>query len=107
MPTVSKSISTRPDLALYDQQGRLVKLFDSKWKLLSPSDVRLGVNQADAYQMSSYGHLYGVPELALIYPRQADLSEHYLLKLQGQISLALEIHSVDLELGMGDFKLLR
>lgn len=67
---------TRPDVIVRDSQGnRPIAIVDTKWKCLSPAieDAKHGVSQADVYQMMAYGHLYGCPDLLLLYPHHAGL----------------------------------
>ncbi len=64
----------KPDISLLDNQNRIVLIADAKWKILDESEKKLGVSQADLYQMESYGVRYQVKELALIYPMQQKLT---------------------------------
>lgn len=60
----------RPDLILR-RNGEVVALADTKWKLLRVSSSNhLVPSNADVYQMVAYASVYGVTELALIYPWQ-------------------------------------
>lgn len=67
---------TRPDIIVRDSQGNEpIAIVDTKWKRLSLAieDAKHGVSQADVYQMMAYGHLYGCPDLFLLYPHHAGL----------------------------------
>jgi 5-methylcytosine-specific restriction enzyme subunit McrC len=60
---------TRPDIIL-KQRGEVRAILDTKWKKLSSngSDRKLGVSQADVYQLMAYARLYPTKELMLLYP---------------------------------------
>lgn len=76
----------KPDMAFLDQANNVVSIADAKWKLLDDREKKLGISQADLYQMSSYASRYGVKRLALIYPKQQWLQEAVELQLQGTSS---------------------
>jgi 5-methylcytosine-specific restriction enzyme subunit McrC len=64
--------ATKPDLQLV--RGRRVGLvIDAKWKCLADrsTEPKMGVDQADLYQMMAYARLYDCPALVLLYPRHA------------------------------------
>lgn len=73
----------KPDISLLDDQNKVVMIADAKWKVLDESEKKLGVSQADLYQMESYATRYQVKELALIYPMQQKLTKSVQLYLQG------------------------
>ena len=57
----------RPDVVIEAPAGPIV--LDAKWKKLAANDGRkLGVDQADIYQMLVYGQAYGAERLVLLYP---------------------------------------
>ncbi len=68
----------KPDLVIQESgTNRLV--LDTKWKLLGGSKVRgvgYGLDQADFYQLHTYGHSYlsGRGDLVLIYPKTDDFA---------------------------------
>lgn len=72
----------KPDMAILDD-GRVIAIADAKWKLLDDSERKMGISQADLYQMASYASRYGVARLALIYPRQKDLLNPINLQIHG------------------------
>ncbi|WP_052480963.1 McrC family protein [Gilvimarinus agarilyticus] len=91
-----KVFQTRPDISLIDRNGKVHLIIDAKWKLLNGPDAKLGVSQADLYQLSSYANRYHIHQVALAYPSQAGLSEIYALQLLGSHSAKLDIHCIDL-----------
>ena len=66
----------RPDI-LVKRGADTLLVIDAKWKRLAPRTdaARLGVAQADIYQMMAYGRLYACPRLMLLYPHPAGLGE--------------------------------
>lgn len=64
----------RPDLAFRVGQG-FPLLLDTKYKTLVLTDPRLGVSQADLYQMFAYAKVYACPRILLLYPQTAALPE--------------------------------
>lgn len=70
----------KPDI-LIQNQDKAVLVMDTKWKLLDSrkanSSDKLGLSQADFYQMLAYGHKYlnGEGDLVLIYPKTDQFSE--------------------------------
>ena len=57
----------QPDVVIQAPTGPIV--LDTKWKKLAANDGRkLGVAQADVYQMLLYGQAYGAERLVLLYP---------------------------------------
>lgn len=60
-----------PDPSLRDRQDKVKFILDAKWKRLNEegSDSKHGINQADMYQLYSYGKQYGCKRVALIYPK--------------------------------------
>jgi len=85
-----------PDMAFLDEGNRVVAIADAKWKLLDDSEKKLGISQADLYQMMSYARRYRVDRLALIYPRQQFMQKAVVLELQGT-NVRLEIVPVDVD----------
>lgn len=64
-----------PDISLL-KRGKPAFVLDAKWKRLkAPAEDRnRGISQADLYQLFAYGKKYGVPEVALIYPKSEAFS---------------------------------
>ena len=51
-------------------------MVDTKWKRLSArvDDPKLGIAQADVYQLLAYSRIYRCPRMMLLYPHHAELS---------------------------------
>lgn len=62
----------KPDLAFQVQES-FPLLLDTKYKRLDGSDLRLGVSQADFYQMYAYARRYDCKNVILLYPKTADM----------------------------------
>ena len=60
---------TRPDI-LIKRGDTVLQVIDTKWKRIAAriDDRKLGVSQADVYQMMAYGRLYQCGKLTLLYP---------------------------------------
>lgn len=58
----------KPDLLFRDGQ-RSVLIADTKYKLLDTGDRKLGISEADFYQMFAYAHRYECPRVLLLYPQ--------------------------------------
>jgi 5-methylcytosine-specific restriction enzyme subunit McrC len=65
---------TKPDLTLRRAETFPV-LIDTKYKRLDANDAKLGVSQADFYQMHAYAHRYDCPRAILLYPQMAGSRE--------------------------------
>ena len=64
----------KPDLVI--RQNRSFPLImDTKYKRLKEGDRKLGVSQADFYQMYAYAQRYNCPNVLLIYPQVVGMSE--------------------------------
>lgn len=96
-PDLEKSVfQTRPDISLINKTGAVAGLIDAKWKLLELDENKLGINQADLYQMAAYANLYHQSRVVLAYPRQAGLQTLYRLVLSGERSVEVVILTIDL-----------
>ncbi len=73
----------KPDMVFFDHKSRIVSIADAKWKLLDDREKKLGISQADLYQMAGYAMRYGTDRLAMIYPRQQHLQHPTTFHLQG------------------------
>ncbi len=73
----------KPDMVFLDTDNRFVAIADAKWKMLDDREKKLGISQADLYQMAGYAMRYGVDRLALIYPKQQWLQEPVEILFQG------------------------
>lgn len=65
----------RPDIVV---DGDVV--VDTKWKELKPGEPRLGVEQADVYQMLAYARAYEAKRLVLLYPWHEGLAQPGVLR---------------------------
>ncbi len=64
----------KPDLVIR-QKGSFPVIMDTKYKRLKEGDRKLGVSQADFYQMYAYAQHYNCPNVLLIYPQVVGMSE--------------------------------
>lgn len=66
---------TIPDLIL-NRGGSGRMILDTKWKCLKDRarDGKMGIDQADIYQMMAYARVYDCREIMLLYPSHAGLS---------------------------------
>lgn len=64
----AKIFMMKPDMSCLDEDNQIVFIADAKWKLLNSKERKLGINQADLYQMLSYASAYHCDQLFLIYP---------------------------------------
>ncbi|WBU42999.1 MULTISPECIES: McrC family protein [Marinobacter] len=102
-PDVDRKVfQTKPDISLIDRNKNVVMVLDAKWKLLDHDDAKLGIAQQDLYQLSAYGNLYGISELALLYPMQSRLARHYPMQLNGYQRLHLGVFCIDVEEGLSN-----
>jgi 5-methylcytosine-specific restriction enzyme subunit McrC len=61
----------KPDLAFRNEDRQFPLLVDTKYKRLDGGDVKLGISQADFYQMYAYARRYDCPRVLLLYPQTA------------------------------------
>jgi 5-methylcytosine-specific restriction enzyme subunit McrC len=64
---------TKPDIAFRNGE-HFPLLVDTKYKRLDERDRKLGVSQADFYQMHAYAHRYACSRVLLLYPQTAGSS---------------------------------
>jgi 5-methylcytosine-specific restriction enzyme subunit McrC len=64
----------KPDLVIR-QKGIFPLIIDTKYKRLQEGDRKLGVSQADFYQMYAYAQRYNCANVLLIYPQVVGMSE--------------------------------
>ena len=70
--TKRKAFLLKPDILVRREHGTLV-VADTKWKLLDPHQVNLGVSEADVYQVLAYSHRYETDLAVLLYPHHPGL----------------------------------
>ena len=95
-----RRFALRPDAVIETPEATVV--LDAKWKELDPTHgERLGVAQADVYQMLAYGHAYAASErlirLVLLYPHHGGLGLSGMLRrwvVQGTRT-PLEVATID------------
>ena len=92
---------TKPDLTFRRERQCFPVLIDTKYKRLDQNDLRLGVSQADFYQMHAYAHRYDCARVVLLYPQMAEtkgpLRVSFPLYSEGKI---IEAATVDLRMEM-------
>lgn len=78
----------KPDISLM-KGGAPAFILDAKWKRLTApaEDPKLGIVQSDLYQLFAYGKKYGVPEVALIYPKSDVFSKFVRYRFDDDLSL--------------------
>jgi 5-methylcytosine-specific restriction enzyme subunit McrC len=64
----------KPDL-VFRQNNQFPLIMDAKYKRLDSTNSRLGISEADFYQMHAYAHSYSCPHVILIYPQTAEMSQ--------------------------------
>ncbi|NTU22826.1 hypothetical protein HPY28_21110 [Brevibacillus sp. HB1.2] len=58
-----------PDNCIYNQdEGKIVKIIDTKWKVLDNRKLNFGVSQQDMYQMYAYAREFECSKIVLLYP---------------------------------------
>lgn len=62
----------KPDL-LFRQGNATSLIIDTKYKRLDPVDRKLGISEADFYQMFAYAHRYACSRVILLYPQTAEI----------------------------------
>ena len=72
----------KPDISI-NKNDQVVAIADAKWKLLNDAEKKLGISQADLYQMGSYATRYRVRQLSLFYPKQKKMTTRVQLALKG------------------------
>ena len=64
----------KPDLIIQNND-EFPMIIDTKYKTLQAEDSKLGVSQADFYQMYAYSQRYNSPYILLIYPQTVNMPE--------------------------------
>ena len=62
----------RPDITVVASDGRVKRIYDTKWKRRDAAVANRGVTHDDIYQMASYAGRYDCNRLALLYPRDKE-----------------------------------
>jgi 5-methylcytosine-specific restriction enzyme subunit McrC len=94
------SFVTKPDIVVH-RYAKPAMIIDTKWKGLRRAidDPKQGVSQADLYQMISYGQIYGIERLMLLYPHHRELDT---VGMQG-VHLIMGTKNTHLTVGTVDF----
>ena len=64
-----------PDISILDNQGKILAIIDTKWKLLNPEKPKYDISQSDMYQMLAYATQYHCNNIILLYPFNANLEK--------------------------------
>ena len=64
----------KPDL-VFRQGKHYPLLIDFKYKILNPQDRKLGISEADFYQMNAYLSRFKCSKVILIYPQTFDVTQ--------------------------------
>jgi 5-methylcytosine-specific restriction enzyme subunit McrC len=86
----------KPDISLIDAEDNVVRICDAKWKILNQEESKLGISQADLYQLQAYGNRYDVKVLDIYYPMQKDLTLGKVLKVNGVHQTTIRIIPVNI-----------
>jgi 5-methylcytosine-specific restriction endonuclease McrBC regulatory subunit McrC len=99
-----------PDVELR-RSSKPIAVIDAKWKWLDLSSATVGMDEADVYQVATYGARLGCRAVALIYPCLAesdpfDLAGGRLIQLAGSLA-PLRVHVLAMPLLWSDSTRLR
>jgi 5-methylcytosine-specific restriction enzyme subunit McrC len=64
----------KPDL-VFRRSKEFQLLMDAKYKRLDSTNIKLGISEADFYQMNAYAHRYDCARVILIYPQTAGMTK--------------------------------
>lgn len=67
----------KPDISIV-RGSEVVRIADTKYKVLNEDDRKYGVAQSDLYQMFAYSRRYAVSDITLIYPKTNGVESHTL-----------------------------
>jgi 5-methylcytosine-specific restriction enzyme subunit McrC len=96
-----KVFKMKPDIVFRDQSEYPI-LIDTKYKRLDPNDTRLGVSQADFYQMYAYSQSYHSKRVVLLYPQTVDVGSSVRTRFQLE-NREQEVHveTLDIRVDLG------
>jgi 5-methylcytosine-specific restriction enzyme subunit McrC len=96
LSSAPRAFQLRPDIGVF-RGGKLVGILDAKWKLIDKNarytngdpDPKLGIKQADVYQLLAYGHKYlkGRGKVTLIYPQWTRFDEPFSFQIGDELTL--------------------
>jgi 5-methylcytosine-specific restriction enzyme subunit McrC len=69
--TTTGRFRTIPDITIW--RDGTCSILDTKWKLLDETNSKLGVSQADVYQLCAYARVYDAVSIALLFPHHGGL----------------------------------
>ena len=71
LPAGTLAFRLKPDILLATRSGRTALVLDTKYKRLDGAERRLGIAEADVYQMLAYAVALDCPRTLLLYPQGA------------------------------------
>lgn len=96
----------KPDLCVLSGD-QVIAVIDAKWKRLKPDNSKLGIQQADIYQMHAYAHAYRCAQVALWYPGHEGLNGgsgspafDFIVQSSAKSGARLHIHWIDLSVNL-------
>jgi 5-methylcytosine-specific restriction enzyme subunit McrC len=91
----------KPDLAFRDHAAKFPLLLDAKYKRLEKEDAKLGVLQADFYQMHAYAQRYDCKRVVLIYPQTAEMPQPVRARFEVEgTSISVSAATVNLQVAL-------
>ncbi len=88
----------KPDIYIREKvTSSPTAILDTKWKLLIGDEKKMGVSQADLYQMYTYAGSYNVSKVMLLYPKQTGLGHIDSKWNFSDVLTTLEIIQIDIE----------
>lgn len=93
----------KPDLVFRDKAAQFPLLLDAKYKRLDKADAKLGVSQADFYQMHAYARRYECDRVLLLYPQTVDSLQPLRASFRVENSnIFISAATVDLRIALGE-----
>lgn len=92
----------KPDMVFH--QGSATDLIvDTKYKRLDPDDRKLGISEADFYQMYAYAGRYQCSRVLLLYPQSAEVPDaiRRQFNVQGSIDATISAATLDIRRDLG------
>jgi 5-methylcytosine-specific restriction enzyme subunit McrC len=93
----------KPDMAFRNEAKQFPLLLDTKYKRLNADDVKLGVSQADFYQMYAYARRYDCPRVLLLYPQTTEMAGRLRVRFPLQASdKVIEAATVNMHIALSN-----
>lgn len=93
----------RPDLVFRSKSKQFPLLLDTKYKRLNADDIKLGISQADFYQMYAYARRYDCPRVLLLYPQTSEMAQPLRASFPLQASDKLiEAATINMQVGLSN-----